>query len=134
MSIQDVSEAVRKYWAVAVAVCIVIVPSMWFLMDYLHKTRIEERDAKIRALEQVVRRGAMDRKPEVATQQPEAQGPSEAASAVPGEVTGRNPALIAGRLGVSTTWGSGWLDLSTATDFAPGDRLSTLIHNYGYVK
>ena len=30
---------------------------------------------------------------------------------------------IAGRLGASSRWGSGWLDLDAATDFSTGDRL-----------
>jgi hypothetical protein len=33
------------------------------------------------------------------------------------------PKLLAGEIGSSSRWGSGWIDLATTTDFAKGDRL-----------
>jgi hypothetical protein len=51
MRIQDLSESIRKHWAVAIAVCILVVPSVWLAMDYLYRCRLDEKDAKIRILE-----------------------------------------------------------------------------------
>jgi len=122
VSIQDLSDAVRKHWAVVIAVCIVLVPSMWFVMDYLYKTRLEERDAKIRAIEETARRRVMDRQREDPAQT-QAPGPTQGTAAVPAEATSRTSVHLTGKIGVSVRWGSAWLDLDSATDFARGDRL-----------
>lgn len=47
------------------------------------------------------------------------------AVAIPHSVESADPASkpVTGRTGVSSRWGSGWLDLDTAMDFLKGDRL-----------
>lgn len=60
-------------------------------------------------------------------------GPKEKNEAVPNEVkqttseygakTNHETRLLAGEIGSSSSWGSGWLDLATVTDFAAGDVL-----------
>ena len=37
--------------------------------------------------------------------------------------TATSPKLLAGEIGSTSSWGSGWLDLATVTDFAAGDVL-----------
>ena len=105
MSITEITETVKKHWAVAVALCIVILPSMWFAMDYLYKARLEERDARIRALEAAVPHGETHNQQKMASKEPQRLVP------------------ITGKHGTSASDGSAWIDLSPATDFPKGDRL-----------
>jgi hypothetical protein len=111
MGIQDLSESIRKHWAVAIAICILVVPSVWLAMDYLYQCRLDEKDAKIHILEGE----KADNGVEPQQMRPESTPPPAVDSY---KIPGRRS--IEGRLGSSADSSSGWLDLFAVTDFWSG--------------
>ncbi len=55
MSFQEIAEFFAKQWPSIVGVAIIIIPITWIILEYLYKTRLEEKGAEIRQLQERIK-------------------------------------------------------------------------------